>query len=249
MAERDVVVEAFSELARDYEQVVDNELNRFWGWSYPDFVERILQLVPDRQGGLILDVATGTAVIPRKYQDKYPGHNRVIGLDITPAMLAAAREKIIGREEYASISLVCATAMQMPFASGSFDVVVCALGTHHMHVPQMLSQMRRILKEDGRLALADVSASPLWQFPGVKMLLRLATHLYFLRTNGLRRAAAEAAAVSNVLTPREWAQLLDEVGFTRVAVSSLHSEHIWAPAPVVIIASKPAHEDEHDHCD
>ena len=38
MSRDDVVIQAFEELAPDYEQVVDSELRTFWGWGYGEFV-------------------------------------------------------------------------------------------------------------------------------------------------------------------------------------------------------------------
>ena len=44
MIESDAIIDAFSEIAPRYEEVVDGELRRFWGWSYARFVDRLLEL-------------------------------------------------------------------------------------------------------------------------------------------------------------------------------------------------------------
>ena len=42
MKEKQLVHKAFTELAPRYEAVVDGELNTFWGWSYQDFVDQLV---------------------------------------------------------------------------------------------------------------------------------------------------------------------------------------------------------------
>ncbi len=44
MTDKDVIIDAFTELAPNYEKVVDAELRRFWGWSYESFVDRLIDL-------------------------------------------------------------------------------------------------------------------------------------------------------------------------------------------------------------
>ena len=64
--EEKTVIQAFSEIATTYEKVVDDELQRFWGWRYQDFVNTFLEAVTIAPSDRVLDLATGTAVIPKK---------------------------------------------------------------------------------------------------------------------------------------------------------------------------------------
>jgi len=232
----DVVIEAFTELAPRYEEVVDSELRRFWGWSYRAFVAQLVASASVREGDAVLDVATGTAVIPRKLAEEVRGQGPIVGLDITLAMLRHGQKSIAAGGSLSRILFVCASAMDMPFAQGTFDVVICGLGTHHMDVPEMLSEMRRVLKVGGQLTIADVAASPTWRLPGIKTMLRIATFFYFLPAHHVARAWAEAAAVSNVHTAEEWRAILAEFGFADIVVTRLPSRHFWAPAPLIMNA-------------
>jgi ubiquinone/menaquinone biosynthesis C-methylase UbiE len=238
VTENDVIIDAFTDLAPRYEQVVDGELRRFWGWSYEAFVERLLALAPVSAGDVVLDVATGTAVIPRKLSTRVEPTGRIVGLDITLAMLRHGQKAIQSGGSSSNINLTCASAMAMPYLEGTFDVVICALATHHMVVRQMLSEMRRVLKAGGHLAVADVAAAPSWRRPGIKTLLRAATFLYFLPGQGIARAWAESDAVSHVHTADEWRVILAESGFLETDVIQLASNHSWSPAPLVIKATK-----------
>ena len=239
MKDPNVVIEAFTELAPRYEQVVDNELNRFWGWSYVEFVDRLIELTPLSDGDIILDLATGTSVIPRRLVERMKKEYRVVGLDITPRMLRRGKEKIDQDKAYINIHLTCGDAMVMPFSKESFNVVMCGLATHHMNVPRMLSDIKRVLKNGGRISLADAGGSPLWRFFVIKLVIRIAAFLYFLVVENNSRAWAEAAAVSNIRTAEDWNAILSQVGFVDIQITRLHSKRFWMPDPLVLEATKP----------
>ena len=236
MDEQDVVVEAFTELAPRYEKVVDNELTRFWGWSYAGFVDRLIESTPIVDGDSILDLATGTSVIPRRLVEMVKRDFQVVGLDITLRMLKRGKEKIDQEKANVNIHLACGDAMVMPFNNESFSVAMCGLATHHMNVPLMLSEMRRVLKPGGALTISDVGGSLYWQLPGVKTLIKIATFFYFLVTENTFRAWTETSALPNVYTAEEWHLLLRESGFTSIQVTELPKSHTWIPSPLLITA-------------
>jgi demethylmenaquinone methyltransferase / 2-methoxy-6-polyprenyl-1,4-benzoquinol methylase len=238
MNEKENIIETFTELAPRYEEVVNAELDRFWGWSYAGFVNQLFQATPILEQGRMLDLATGTGVIPIKVATEGAGEKRVHGLDITMSMLGRARKKMIAGNIQEQIDLVCASAMQVPYASDSFALVTCALATHHMDVRLLLSEAWRILDEDGMLSIADVGGSNLWKTPAVKFFLRMAAFTYFLFKENINRAWAEAGAVSNVRSGEEWFDLLLETGFRDIKVTKLKSKHRWIPEPLVIQAIK-----------
>jgi ubiquinone/menaquinone biosynthesis C-methylase UbiE len=238
MSKEDVIIGAFSEMAPSYEAVVDKELRRFWGWSYEGFVRQLLKLAPVRQDDVILDVATGTAVIPRRLAQGGDANGRIVGLDITLSMLKHAQRAVRSDDASSQIALTCASALAMPFPEGTFDAVICGLATHHMDVSDMLCEARRVLKAGGYLTVADVAASPYWKLPGIRTALRMATFAYFLSSEGVSRAWAESDAVSHVLTADEWCAVLNECGFAGTKVTRLPSRRFSGPAPLVLRASK-----------
>ncbi len=235
------IIRAFTNLAADYEAVVDGELRRFWGWSYEHFVEWLLDLVRLRrsslwQRSLVLDIATGTALIPRKLVSGQEPVKLVVGVDITPGMLYAARQMIAPFNSH--ITLACGSGMALPLAGGAFDVAICALGTHHMEADALVSEMRRVLAPGGVLAIADVAACAAWKWPGIGTILRLVAFLYFLPSRSIARASAEAAAVAHVHTVEEWRTLLSESGFAEIQVTQPLGRCLWSPAPFAITAKK-----------
>lgn len=237
MKEKKAIQEAFAELSSHYEEVVDGELNLFWGWSYHKFLEELVNQTIIQENQKILDIATGTLVIPRKIlEQKIPGI-QITGLDITESMLRQGKKKLNAEGVQSAINLTCADAMALPYSNGSFDVVVSGLASHHMDIPLMLSEMKRVLKPGGLLSIVDVGTSPIWEKKIFKGAARVFAFFYFLIKENSSRAWAEAAAVSNLRTPEGWENDLSLVGFNTIRIKKLRSKYKWAPEPLSIQSS------------
>jgi ubiquinone/menaquinone biosynthesis C-methylase UbiE len=249
MADKHFIVDAFTDIASHYEQVVDGELQKFWGWTYDGFIQNLIDLTPLGENDRVLDVASGTAVIPLKLIERGKTAGKIVGLDITYAMLARGKQKVEQRGASGLISLTCGNAMAMPFRNDLFDVVVCGLATHHLNVDILLNEIWRLLRPGGRLTIADVGGSAAWHLPLVSSAIRTATFFYFLPKEGYARARVESEALTNVLTPSEWENKLSDRQFTQIQVTELPKSHAWAPAPLLMRAVKVMKEDSNENCD
>lgn len=238
LKEKEVLVDAFSEMAPEYERKVDLELNRFWGWSYESFLEQLFHNTPILPTDTILDVATGTGVISHSLAQGGQSLQPVHALDITFGMLKLTRRRFERSSSIGRGRLVCASAMDMPYQAGAFSLVICGLATHHMHVEKFISESSRILFSSGRLSIIDAGGAASWKIPGIKFLIRLAAYIYFIITESPSRAWAESAGVSHVRTPEEWQALLLAAGFSGIEVKKLHSKYRLIPAPLLIRAIK-----------
>lgn len=231
----DTVTEAFTELADTYEATVDRELRQLWGFSYRQFVERLVSMTPIREGDVVLDVATGTALIPLSASGKLGDAGRIVGLDITPEMLRHAQKNLESDGLSAHIRLVCASGMDMPFPEGTFDVVICGLGTHHMGVPQMLSEIRRVLRRGGNVVLADVGASPFWRSLAGRLWLRVLM-VQFGLTHSRSRTRAEIEAFANMWSASQWRRLLQDHDFTDIEITEHQARRSWYPRALIMRA-------------
>jgi ubiquinone/menaquinone biosynthesis C-methylase UbiE len=227
--------EVFTDLAPRYEQIMDRELGRFLSVGYADFIERLLAFAPIQADDLVLDMATGTARLPRALVERSQAGRGIVGLDITPSMLEHARDRCLSEGSASRIHLVCASGTAIALATCTFDAVVCGFGTHHMHVPSMLSEMRRVLKNGGWLVLAEAVAPASWRAWWGRVFLGLSLHVYGLMTDGAR-ARAEIEAVSNLHTGSEWRVLLSAAGFTAIEVREERGRRVGYPHAVLIRA-------------
>jgi ubiquinone/menaquinone biosynthesis C-methylase UbiE len=242
MANKSNIIESFTEMAPRYEQVVDSELNRFWGWSYSGFINLLLASTPIQPQDIILDVATGTGVIPDLLEKAGHPRNQIHGLDITMSMLLHAKQRLGDEDGQVKQHLLCASAMEMPYANSSFTQVICGLATHHMDVHTMIQESVRVLQDGGKLTIADVGGSNVLKIPGVKFFVRIALYIYFALAENKSRAWAEADAVSNVLSKEDWTLILRNSGFRNIVVQKLKSRYFWVPSPLLIRAEKQGDE-------
>ncbi|MGY8686003.1 methyltransferase domain-containing protein [Bradyrhizobium sp. UFLA05-153] len=104
------------------------------------------------RGESVLDIACGTGVVARLAEQR--GHaGRLVGIDLNTAMIAIARRKS------ASIEWIEGSALDLPFDSNSFDVVLCQLGLQFFPDRALaLREMVRVLKPRGRAGLSVYSA-------------------------------------------------------------------------------------------
>jgi SAM-dependent methyltransferase len=84
----------------------------------------------------------------------------VVGLDITPEMLAEARRQA-ARRELANVEWVLGDAAALPFADAVFDVYTVRAAPHHFRdLAGALSEAARVLRPGGRAAFIDCSPPP-----------------------------------------------------------------------------------------
>lgn len=125
-------------------------IDRYWRARTVARVAPILA----RPGAQVLDVACGTGDLTLALQS-HSDSAGVFGSDFCHPMLLAANRKL------ANHCLFEADALQLPLAGGSFDLVTVAFGFRNLtNYRDGLSELRRILKPGGTLAILEFSTPP-----------------------------------------------------------------------------------------
>lgn len=109
-----------------------------------EMVARVLASGPRR----VLEVAAGTGVVTRALAARLPASTDIIATDLSEPMLQVAQAQGTARP----VTWRQADAMQLPFANGSFDALVCQFGV--MFFPdkaRAFAEARRVLAPGGRL--------------------------------------------------------------------------------------------------
>jgi demethylmenaquinone methyltransferase/2-methoxy-6-polyprenyl-1,4-benzoquinol methylase len=111
-----------------------------------------------------LDVGCGTGDLARLIARRYPSA-LVTGVDFTAPMLANARRRGRRAVEGDRVQLARATALRLPFADASFDLVTNAFVARNLtSLPRAFSEMRRVLRAGGLLLTLEITepTSPLF---------------------------------------------------------------------------------------
>jgi demethylmenaquinone methyltransferase/2-methoxy-6-polyprenyl-1,4-benzoquinol methylase len=119
--------------------------------------------VVDASPGLVLDVATGPAGVALQLAARTGA--RVVGVDVTEAMLRRARDNVA--RSGARIGLALGRGEQLPFADGTFDAVTFTYLLRYVDDPAAtIRELVRVVKPGGVLANLEflVPSSGFWRF-------------------------------------------------------------------------------------
>jgi len=104
----------------------------------------------------VLDVACGPGLVVRAFA-RVARH--ATGIDVTPAMLARARE-LAAEGGCTNVTFTEGDVTHLPWEEGTFSVVVSRFAFHHFERPAaVLAEMRRVCRPGGRVVLCDLTAS------------------------------------------------------------------------------------------
>lgn len=119
---------------------------------YPSvFWDTLHELGVGKAGQHILDIGTGTGVLPMNMAT-FGGH--YTGVDHSPEMIAEAKALV------PSADFVCADAHALPFADASFDVVTALQCWVYFDKERLIPELVRVLKPNGQLYILFMTWLP-----------------------------------------------------------------------------------------
>ena len=119
---------------------------------------RTAQLALPREGGLVLDVCTGTGDMALAYWLSGGGRVDVVGADFCRPMLEIALRKVQRAGAGDRIRLVEADAEKLPFANDRFEIVSVAFGLRNINDTDLgLREMARVCRPGGRVVVLEFS--------------------------------------------------------------------------------------------
>jgi demethylmenaquinone methyltransferase/2-methoxy-6-polyprenyl-1,4-benzoquinol methylase len=105
--------------------------------------------------GLILDAATGTSEVAIEIC-RQKETARVVGVDISPRMLAIGGEKVRARQMDDRIRLGLGDGRRLPFKDETFHAVTMAFGLRNIDErKEVLAEFGRVLKPGGQLLIME----------------------------------------------------------------------------------------------
>lgn len=216
---KEQVEEMFDNIAPTYDRlnhIMSLNIDRIWRRR----VMRIVRRVKPQQ---IMDVATGTAdlaiAMARKVENA-----QILGVDLSEEMLGEARKKIQKQGLEKRISLEKGDAENLTMvASESIDTATVAFGVRNFeNIERGLSEIYRTLRPGGKLVVLEFSMP---KNRLVRWVYRQYAHRLLPRIGGMISKDKQAYtylpdSVEEFPAPERFAEMLKEVGFKSVKLSS-----------------------------
>ncbi len=126
----------------------------------PEYAPEAVAWVAERSdlgpGSSVVDLAAGTGRLSGRFLE--------LGVEVI-AVEPAANMRAVLEERFPAVSAIVATAESMPFDDGAIDAVVVGNAFHHFERDAAMSEIHRILRPQGALAV-------FWAWPAEEEQLR-----------------------------------------------------------------------------
>ena len=156
----DRVRQMFAEIAPKYDlmnHVLSLNIDTHWR-------AKTLRILKLQSGAPVLDVCTGTGDLALSMARSLGRETRIVGSDFCVEMLEIARKKQIRKlPGYSQVEFIEADTQALPFPENHFQAVTVAFGLRNVAVtPKGLSEMRRVCKTGGQVAVLEFSKPTLF---------------------------------------------------------------------------------------
>ena len=219
MAKKEGIRKLFDNIAPDYDKLNHIlSLNIDKGWR-----KKAVRELTDSASPLnVLDVACGTGDFTIEIAQKVAEGSKVIGIDLSEGMMKIGREKIAAAG--VSATMVQGDCEELPYGDATFDRISVGFGVRNFeHLEIGLAEMCRVLKQDGKLVILELSVPS-------NAFIRWCYKLYFLKilptvggwVSGDRGAYEYLpASVLRFPAPDKFMGMMREAGFKNVAHKAL----------------------------
>jgi SAM-dependent methyltransferase len=135
-------------IARDFDRIAGIPDD---GWQHNRLYHRLLWRELPARIGPALEIGCGAGELTAALAARA---EHVLGLDLSPEMLAAARARCAGAR---NVELALADALTHALPRDHFDLVVSIATLHHLPLAPMLARARAALRPGGLLWILDVT--------------------------------------------------------------------------------------------
>ena len=147
------VGDVFHSVAEEYDLMNDAMsfgMHRLWK-------KMLIELSELSEGSIALDIASGTADIPRLINKKFKSVSMHV-TDINASMLALGKDRAINENFFHNCSFALASGESLPYQNQTFDLVTVGFGLRNFTDKERgLKEMRRVLKPNGVLLILEFS--------------------------------------------------------------------------------------------
>lgn len=125
--------------------------------------KKVVRIVSKSSPNTILDIATGTGDLAINLVKT--GASTIVGLDISPGMLAIGKEKVTQKHLNEKIEMVIGDSENLPFENDAFDAITVAFGVRNFeNLEKGLKEILRVLKPNGTFVVLETSVPTKFPF-------------------------------------------------------------------------------------
>ena len=147
------VGDVFHSVAEEYDLMNDAMsfgMHRLWK-------KMLIELSELSEGSIALDIASGTADIPKLINKKFKSVSMHV-TDINASMLALGKDRAINENFFHNCSFALASGESLPYQNQTFDLVTVGFGLRNFTDKEKgLKEMKRVLKPNGVLLILEFS--------------------------------------------------------------------------------------------
>ncbi len=175
---------------------------------------KAIRIIKKHKHNKILDIATGTGDMAILASGLKPGF--IAGVDISSEMINIQKKKLAKRNLEHLVKPQVADGEDIPFESGTFDIVMTAFGVRNFEdLEKGLNEMFRVLNENGMAVILEFSSPQ-------KSPFKQLYNFYFTRilpwvgqkvSKDVKAYSYLPDSVSTFPTGKNFSALLDDAGF------------------------------------
>ena len=143
-----------------------DHISRFYDCVAGSFERKYARVALDRlaieNGEMVLEVGFGTGHCLERIAQSVGEPGEACGLDISPGMLRLTRKRLGKAGWLNRVQLCCGDAAALPYADSTFDAAFMSFTLELFdtpEIPEVLEEVKRVLKPKGRLGLVSLSRS------------------------------------------------------------------------------------------
>lgn len=152
LGKKEQVTKMFDTISKNYDG-----LNRVISFGIDvKWRKKVVAILKKEHPESILDIATGTGDLAIALVKT--GAKKIIGLDISPGMLAVGQEKVTSKKMDKTIEMVVGDSEELSFGDDTFDAVTVSFGVRNFETLETgLAEILRVLKPKGTLVVLETS--------------------------------------------------------------------------------------------
>ena len=168
---KEEIEELYTREAERYDSGID-AVRRIFGSRYLDHLAQAVDALSIEAGDTVVDLACGTGLNFERILERAGPTGRIIGVDLTAAMLDRARERV-ARHGWTNVELVHSDVAAYAFPSGVQRIISTAGITLVPEYDLVVARAAKALVSGGRLVIYDFKIPDDWPEWRIKIQMRI----------------------------------------------------------------------------